>query len=118
MLLLGRWLTLTGYFGLLILLLAWNTWLAPPQQLPRTLVLVVLIIPLMFPLRGLLHGKVKTHGWLIFISLFYFTLGIGVAWTIPAERWLGWLEIGFSLLLYIGAVVYIRGWKKLQSDAS
>ena len=50
-------LTLTGYLGTLALLTAWYSWLAPSTHFPVALVLLVLVLPLLFPLRGLLHGR-------------------------------------------------------------
>ncbi len=104
----ARVVTLTGYFGLILLLTVWNAWLDPPQSFPRSLVLVVLLAPLLFPLRGLLHGKPYTHAWTSFLALVYFTLGVGVTYAAPQERIYGVLEIVFSVLLYTGAMLYAR----------
>jgi len=57
----GRWTTLFGYFGLLILIVNWFTWIAPPQQVPRSFLLIALAGPLLFPLRGIIHGRRYTH---------------------------------------------------------
>ncbi|MBL8247941.1 MAG: DUF2069 domain-containing protein, partial [Candidatus Competibacter sp.] len=51
-----RKVALTGYFGLFWLLLFWFAWLEPPDRAPVALVLILLVGPLLFPLRGLLHG--------------------------------------------------------------
>ncbi|MFP4160578.1 MAG: DUF2069 domain-containing protein, partial [Ectothiorhodospira sp.] len=51
-----RLLTLGGLFGLLLLILMETLWISPPERLPRALVLAVLALPLLLPLRGLLHG--------------------------------------------------------------
>ncbi|GMR07984.1 MAG: hypothetical protein BMS9Abin26_0989 [Gammaproteobacteria bacterium] len=104
----ARGITLVGYFGLLFLLLAWTTWISPPARAPISIMLIVLVVPLLFPLRGLLHGKRYTHGWVIFMALYYFTLGVAVTYAIPEERWLGALEILFSVMWYLGAMMYIR----------
>ena len=105
---LARWTTLTGYYGLLVLLLNWYTWLSPPTALPRSMVLIILLVPLLFPMRGLLHAKIYTHAWTSFLSLPYFALGIDTAVSNPADRHLGLLQIVFSVLLFFGCVFYPR----------
>lgn len=106
--LLARWVTLVGYFGLMILLLNWHTWLSPPTQVPRALLLIVLLVPLLFPMRGLLHARVYTHAWTSFLSLGYFALGIDIVYTSEVDRTLGVLQIFFSVLLFFGCVYYPR----------
>jgi len=100
---------LTGYFGLLLLLLLWNTWLSPPAKAPIAVMLIVLVVPLLLPLRGLLHGRLYTYRWVPFLALIYLALGIVTAYAQPEERLLGLLETAFSLLLYGGAFFYVRG---------
>jgi len=105
----GRIITLNGYFGLLALIINWFTWLAPPVQVPRSLVLAALAIPLLFPLRGILHAKRYTHQWVGFLSLLYFIIGVDVWYNrIEIESLLGALMVLFSLLLLIGSSVYAR----------
>ena len=99
---------LTGYFGLLGLLLLWHAWLEPSGRLPTALVLILLVGPLLTPLRGLLHGRPYTHAWTSFLALFYFTIGVFNAAGSMVRPWLAWLEIGFSVLLFFGAVLYAR----------
>jgi len=99
---------LGGYFGLFLLLMAWTTWLAPPQHFPVALVLLLLVGPLLFPLRGLLHGRPYTFAWTSFLALAYFVHGVGEAFASPAERELALLEVFFSTLLYVGAVTFAR----------
>lgn len=105
----ARVLTLIGYFGLLALILNWFTWLAPPVQVPRSLVLAALCLPLLFPLRGLLHARRYTHQWVGFLSLFYFMIGVDVAYNQPGlPRALGLAMILLSLLLLAGSSLYAR----------
>ncbi|MCB1878161.1 MAG: DUF2069 domain-containing protein [Chromatiales bacterium] len=100
--------TLAGYFGLLVLLLAWHAWLAPSALFPRALMLLVFVVPLLLPLRGLLHGRRYTHQWAPFLALPYLIVGITEAFANPQERALALLEILFSTLLLVGASVYAR----------
>lgn len=104
----ARGATLTGYFGLLGLLLAWHIWLAPSTLFPRALMLSIFVAPLLLPLRGLLHGRRYTHQWVPFLALPYLIIGITEAFANPEERTLALLEIVCSALLLVGASVYAR----------
>jgi len=98
---------IAGYFGLVVLLTLWHGWLAPSEHFPRSLVLIVLVGPLMLPLSGLLHGRPYTFAWSSYLALFYFAYGVGQL-TRPAERYLAALAIVFSLMLFVGAIMYAR----------
>lgn len=99
---------LTGHFGLFGLLLLWLTWLEPSPQLPVSLALILLVGPLLLPLRGLLHGRPYTHAWTSFLALFYFAVGVFDAAGPMQKPWLAWLEIGFSVLLFLGTMSHAR----------
>jgi uncharacterized membrane protein len=103
-----RIITLAAYFGLFLLLIAWTVWLEPPRRLPVALVLIVLVGPLLLPLRGLLHGRPYTHAWTSFMALFYFVAGVFNAAGAMIRPWLAWLEIALSVTLFFGAVFYAR----------
>ena len=106
-LLLARTAALTGYFGLIALLLAWQLWLSP-STLPTALVLLVLVGPLLLPLRGLLQGRPKSHFWASVLALLYLVHGAGELFATPQDRQLAVMEILLALCLYIGALAYVR----------
>jgi len=102
-----RWITLAGYFGLLILILNWFTWIQPPKEFPRSFVLIVLLAPLLIALRGLLHGRRYTHQWVIFLSLGYFIIGVDIWFNQTGPRaWLAAAMTLFSLVLFVGCTGY------------
>jgi len=105
-------LTLTGYFGTFALLLAWYAWLAPSTHLPVALVLLVLVTPLLFPLRGLLHARRYTIAWSCFLALLYFTHGVIEAWHSAGTRPLGLLEIVLTTAWFVGGIAYIKTGKQ------
>jgi uncharacterized membrane protein len=105
---LSRTLTLGGYFGLLAILMLWPTWLSPPQRLPVALVLILLIPPLLFPLRGLLAGKIYTHAWTGFLALGYFLVGAVEGFANPAARLPALVTAGASLVLFAGSQLFVR----------
>lgn len=111
-----HWLTLTGYLGIMVLLVAWYGWLAPPEVLPANVVIVALALPLFAPLRGMLHGRPYTVAWSLFISLIYFIHGTVEAWSSEAARWLALLEVLLSLLWMAAGTAFIRASKKLPVE--
>ena len=103
---------LTGFFGLFILLMLWHTVLAPSTRFPTALILIVSITPLLLPMRGLLHGKLKSSTWAAYVSLIYLIHGTSEAYVDSSERIYAFLEIIFSLLLFWGATFYVRQQKR------
>jgi uncharacterized membrane protein len=99
---------LIGYFGLFVLLMLWNTVLAPSKHFPTALVLLVTVTPLLIPLRGFLNQNLKSCAWAAYLSLLYFVQGVGEAYSNADERWLAGLEVGLSLMLFFGATFYVR----------
>ena len=113
---LARGLALGGYFALLGLLLAWHAWLAPSQYFPVALTLMVTTLPLLLPLRGLLHGRDRSHVWASYLSLLYVMHGSVEAYVNPAERLYALLEVGFAASLYFGALLYLRALKRQPTE--
>ena len=104
----SRWTTLSSYFALLILLMLWFTVIAPSSQVPTSIMLLILVGPLLFPLRGLLHARPYTHAWTSFLALLYLTHGIVEAYANQDERLYALLEVVFSSLLFTGSMLYAR----------
>lgn len=103
-----RYLALGSYFCLLALVIAWNVWLEPSQRFPRALVLLVMASPLLFALRGMLHGKPYTHAWTSFLALAYFAHGVTEGYVDAADRPYAGMEVLFSVTLFLGCVLYTR----------
>jgi len=101
-------LALTGYFGLFALLMLWNTVLAPPSRFPVALRLLITVSPLLLPLRGFLDRNLKSCAWMAYISLAYFIHGTIEAYVNTNGRLYPSLEIIFSLMLFFGAILYVR----------
>ena len=102
----ARLATLTGYFSLLALMVVWHAWLYPPRHFPTALALTTL--PLLLPLRGLLHGRPRAHLWASFLMMLYFMHGVVEAMTNPPLRMLAIAEILLSLTVFIAAALYTR----------
>ncbi len=95
--------------GLILLLTLWIVWLSPPANSGYVApLLVLLVLPLLLPLRGLLHGRRYTVAWTSLLSVLYFAHGVAAAWNEGILRWLGGLEIALSLGLFAGCLLYIQ----------
>ena len=107
-------LCLSGYLGTFAILMTWYSWLAPSPYFPVALVLLVLVTPLLFPLRGILHGRRYTVAWSCFLALLYFTHGVVAVWNNPVAGYLGWLEIACSVLWFAGGMLFVRSGKSVS----
>ena len=93
--------------ALIALCLAWELWLAPLR--PGGSWLSLKAVPLLAPLRGLLHGRRYTFEWTPFLALAYFTEGVVRAWAEPPPvRILAGLEIALSVALFCCAALGAR----------
>ena len=90
-----------GLFGLIGLIVIWNGWLAPIQQVPLWLEMLIFILPLALLIRGILRGLPMTHVYATMVSLIYMTFGCWYAFT-PQEEIYGYLMLFLAVILYIG----------------
>ncbi|MBY0573966.1 MAG: DUF2069 domain-containing protein [Undibacterium sp.] len=98
---------------LIILLVAWE-WFLAPYKVGGSL-LVLKVVPLFFPLRGILKGDVYTMQWSSMFILFYFTEGV-VRATGDAEflsRVVAAVEISLCVIFFMSTVLYVRPYKQL-----
>ncbi len=100
--------------ALIALGLAWELWLAPTGN--RTLALKV--VPLLFPLAGLLRNRMYTYRWLSLMVWLYFTEGIVRATSDRgAGVWLGAIEVLLCLLLFAACAAHVR-WRLRHAKAA
>ncbi|EHQ51615.1 hypothetical protein ECTPHS_02916 [Ectothiorhodospira sp. PHS-1] len=104
-------LALAGHLGLFGLIFIWTLWIAPPEQFPRAILLVLLLGPLLLPLRGLLHARPQTHIWTSLLSLPYILIGSALA-AAGEQRLYGVLMVLLSLALFAGCVGFAQTMKK------
>ena len=104
---LSRSATLLGYFGLMLFIPLWHLVITPLPAKFMSVTLLIQVGPLMFPLRGLLHGKVYTHAWSMYLALFYFVVGIWYAGDV-STRTFGVIFSLLSILFFIGTMLFTR----------
>jgi len=98
---------LTGYFGLIIFMPTWLLLLAP-SSLGIELTIVLFILPLMFPLRGMLKGNPFTFAWSNFIVLIYFLHSLTTLWVSKSEIVWASIELFLATLMFLGGTYYAK----------
>lgn len=101
------YLTLSGYFSLLLLLIIWHGFISPAEKQPWLLVAFI-IAPLLLPLPGLLKEKPYTYAWTSFVVLLYFMHGIVESWANDNDRLYAIIEVFLSVQVYTGAIYFAR----------
>lgn len=104
---LTRWLAVGSVLGLILLGLAWELWLAPLR--PGGSWLVLKVLPLCFPLAGLLRNRMYTYRWVSLVVWLYFTEGVVRAYSdrgLSAQ--LAMVEIVLCLALFTACALHVR----------
>lgn len=102
-----RKLSLVGYFGLLAWVIIWHFTLSNTEY-SVAFILLLYVLPLIFPLVGIVKGKPYTHAWASFVVLLYLMHGITAWYSIP-EQWLyALIEVIFSVMMFTGCSMYAR----------
>ncbi len=99
--------SIVSLIGLILLGLGWELWWAPLR--PGGSFLVLKVIPLLFPLFGVLRGKRYTYQWASMLILAYFTEGVVRAYSDAGfSAVLGGVEIALSVVFFVCAIFYAR----------
>jgi uncharacterized membrane protein len=69
---------------------------------------VLLTVPLLFPIKGLLNDQRYTYKWVGFMTLIYFCVGISELVSNPQIRIYGFGTTLCSTLLYLSSIYYAR----------
>lgn len=101
--------------GLILLCLAWELVLAPLR--PGGSWLVLKVLPLLLPLRGVLKRNLYTMQWASMLILLYLAEGV-VRGTTDAglSAVLGWIEVGLVSLFFFCTVLYLRPYKQAAKN--
>jgi len=103
---------LACWAALIVLHLAWHTWLAPPLNGAIGLALALSLTPLLLPAIVARRQPQRALLWVGILCLFYFSHGVVLAWADVRARALGWAEIVLTLAL-IGSLGWsARGYRK------
>ena len=108
---LTRALSLACLLGLIALGVVWELVVAPTGRGT----LVVKVLPLLFPVFGLLKHRMYTHRWVSLLVWLYFTEGVVRAWSDPPpSSWMALIEIVLCLGLFTASAMHVR-WRLKQA---
>jgi len=99
---------LVGYFSLLFYMPLWLLVLSPSESLSTSTTLLLFILPLLFPLKGILQGNPFTYAWANFIVLIYFLHSLTTLWVLPSDRVWALLELIFATIMFLGCSYYAK----------
>lgn len=102
-----RVLALSGYFGLLFWVMAWHFLLDANEQYSHLFLVLFWVIPLLFPMRGMIQGNPYTHAWANFVVMIYFLHGLTAIYT-ETKWWFALIEIIFATMMFFGCSFYAR----------
>lgn len=98
---------LMSYFGLLAALaLATLVWPSGGRE-PNPVIWALSSIPLLILLPGVVHGSLRSHAWLCFVTLLYFVMAVPNL-AVPGGQWLDAAELICAVVLFTAALLYIR----------
>ncbi|HZW22121.1 DUF2069 domain-containing protein [Noviherbaspirillum sp.] len=96
---------------LILLCVAWELVLAPLR--PGGSWLVLKVIPLLLPLRGVIKRDLYTMQWSSMLILLYFAEGIVRATSDKGlSATLGWAEVALTCVFFACTILYLRPFKK------
>ncbi|MBP0599300.1 DUF2069 domain-containing protein [Herbaspirillum sp. LeCh32-8] len=101
---------------LILLCLAWELVLAPLR--PGGSWMVLKVIPLLLPLRGVLKRDVYTMQWSSMLILVYLAEGLvrATSDTVHMSAMLGWGEVALSCIYFMSALLYLHPFKKAAKE--
>jgi uncharacterized membrane protein len=106
---------IASLLALIILGTSWELWIAPLR--PGGSWLVLKVLPLLLPLRGLLKRDLYTMQWSSMMILLYFVEGIVRATSVTGidhglAPTLAWIEVGLVSLYFFSTIFYLRPYKR------
>jgi uncharacterized membrane protein len=106
----------TSLVALILLCVAWELALAPLR--PGGSWLVLKVIPLLLPLRGVFRRDIYTMQWSSMLILLYFAEGIVRATSdhVAMSITLGWIEVALSSIYFLCAILYLNPYKKAAKE--
>lgn len=112
-----HWGAIVSLIALILLALGWEGWLAPLR--PGGSMLMLKAVPLLFPLFGILRGRVYTYQWSSMFILLFFIEGVMRAWSDHGlSQRLAGVEILLTLLFFVSVLGYVRTARYSDSSAS
>lgn len=103
----AQWWATTCLIALILLGLAWELWLAPLR--PGGSWLVLKVLPLLLPLRGILQGRPYTYRWASLLIWLYVLEALVRLTSDPTPAFaLATASLALSLGFFVSAAFYLR----------
>lgn len=99
---------LGALLSLVLLLVVWYGWVAPPALSFGAVVLILFLLPLLLPLTGMVKGRPRAYIGASLLALVYLSHGVMEAYGSPAERWLALVEVTLSIILFTAGLTFAR----------
>lgn len=112
-----RWISLISFFGLMFTLIAWIVIAPHGEYYPVSTMLLLGVVPLLFPMRGLLYAKPYTHAWTSFLMLFYFSFSVGEVYSADSLSIYPVLALIFSSTCFLSAIFFIKSGAKKKNTS-
>jgi uncharacterized membrane protein len=102
-----RWMAVGSLLGLIALGVAWELVLAPLR--PGGTLLALKVLPLCFPLSGILKNKMYTYRWVSLMVWLYFTEGVVRAYSDrPPSNYYAMIEVFLCCTLFAACALHVR----------
>jgi len=119
-----RYLALVSHTLLLLWIIVWQFFLSKTHTYSTVFIVLVYVLPLLLPYRGVILAKPYTHAWANFVVLFYLMHGCTVMYAVPQERWFAAIELVLCVGMFVGCSAFARkrgremglGIKKLKQE--
>lgn len=103
-----RLLALISYSALLFWVVIWHFFLAPGDQYSELFLFLFWVLPLLFPLAGIVKGKPYTHAWANFIVMIYLLHSLTAIYTETDEWLFALIELILATSMFIGCSYYAK----------
>ncbi|MFT6267628.1 MAG: putative membrane protein [Alphaproteobacteria bacterium] len=103
-----RYMALIGHLGLLAWMSIWYLGLSGARDYSITFIFIVYLLPLLFPLYGIVKAKPYTHAWSCFVVLWYFMHSATTMYVEPTYIIHAVIEMVFVIMMFVGCAMFAR----------
>lgn len=104
------------WLALIVLILLWD-WAFAPLHTGKWL-LMIKLLPLCLPLRGILSGRIYTYQYCSMLVLAYFMEGVMRLWdAVPYSAWFAGGELVFSMGFFVFCLIYLKQFKRKKGSS-
>ncbi len=99
---------LIAYLNLIAWVIAWHGFLSPHPHVHHIGVTIGWLLPLLFPLKGIIKANPYTHAWANFILMLYFLHAFTILWTEPSERLFAAIELLITSMAFTANLLFAK----------